>query len=86
MTAIRFVLDQKRKDADSGRAGAGKGGTEPQFGPMEEDAEILTVDFKFSAEFLAVGFVEEEALEDAAVLIRELGEDLADGGLALLGD
>ena len=53
---------------------------------MEENAEVFAVDAKFGAEFLAVGFVEEETLEDEAVFVRQLGEDLADSGLALLID
>lgn len=53
---------------------------------MEENAEVFAVDAEFSAEFLAVGFIEEETLEDAAVLLWQLGQDLADGGLALLID
>jgi len=53
---------------------------------MEEDAEILAIDIEFGAEFVAVGFIEEEALKNAAVFIREFGEDLTDRGLALFGD
>lgn len=53
---------------------------------MEENAEVFAVDPEFGAEFLAVGFVKKEALEDTAVFVRQFGEDLADGGLALLID
>ena len=51
---------------------------------MEEDAKILAVDAKFGAQFFAVGFVQKEALENAAIFLGEFGENLADSGLALL--
>jgi hypothetical protein len=53
---------------------------------MEEDAEVLAVDGEFGADLFAVGLVEKEAFKDAAVLGGELGENLADGSLALAGD
>jgi len=40
---------------------------------MEEDTEIFAVDAKFGAELFAVGFVEKEALENAAVFLRQFG-------------
>jgi len=40
---------------------------------VQQDTEIFAVDAEFSAEFLAVGFVKKEALEDPAVFLGQLG-------------
>lgn len=40
---------------------------------MEQDAEVFAVDAEFGAEFLAVGFVKKEALEDPAVFLGQFG-------------
>jgi hypothetical protein len=53
---------------------------------MEQNAEIFAVDGEFGAEFVAVGFIEKEPLQDAAVFVREFGKDLPNRGLALFGD
>jgi hypothetical protein len=86
MAAVRFELKQKRQNADSGSTGAGQSGAKAELGTMEQDAQVFAIYFEFGAELLAVGFVEEEALENPAVFVGEFGEHLADGGLALLGD